>query len=103
VPHRTGRARQEIGMDRFDSWKDRLDRTQLCHKDYLGQDRDTWIVPLRTGRTGQETGMDCPKRTGWTGQETGMDCPKRKRTADSHPPGMLQKRQDSLINLNGNG
>ncbi len=45
------------GMDRFDSWKDRLDRTELCHKGYVGQDRDIRIVP---GRTGQETGMVCP-------------------------------------------
>jgi hypothetical protein len=51
--------------------QDRLDRTELCHKGYVGQDRDTRIVP---GRTGQETGMVCSikNRTDRTGDSDSL-------------------------------
>jgi len=50
------------------------DRDGLSYKEQVGQDRRLgWFVPLRTGRTGQETGMVCPlkKRQGRKGD---LDC-----------------------------
>ncbi len=47
----------------------------LSYKEQVGQDRRLgWFVPLRTGLTGQETGMVCPikNRTHRTGDWDGL-------------------------------